>query len=60
MKPKTLSIALILVLAASSVMFTSLASAQVPKPSTPEFTAKFVDRSYDVPETTEQTSSQAK
>jgi hypothetical protein len=52
--PKTLAVALIFVLATSSLMFVSLASAQIPKPSTPKFTAKFVDRSYIVPETTEQ------
>jgi hypothetical protein len=52
-RAKTLSIALILVLAASSIL-TSLASAQITKPETPELTAKFVDYSYDVPETMEQ------
>ena len=37
-----------LVLAASSLMLIEAASAAVPKPSAPEFTAKFVDHSYNM------------
>ncbi len=42
---------LIVILAASTVIMIEVTSAQIPKPSVPEFTVKLVDRSYDVPET---------
>ena len=45
-------IALILILAASSMLWIESTSAQsIPKPSVPEFTVKQVDRSYDAPTT---------
>lgn len=51
---KPLSVALMLVLICSAIMLIQATSASVPTPSTPELTAKFVDRSYDVPEATTQ------
>jgi hypothetical protein len=51
---KPLSVALVLVLAAASLIIMQSAQAQVHKPSVPEFTAAFVDRSYDMPEATSQ------
>ncbi|MGD6851480.1 MAG: hypothetical protein ACQCN6_05395 [Candidatus Bathyarchaeia archaeon] len=51
-KNKVSSLILILILAASSLMLIQTAFAQIPKPSVPEFTAKFIDHSYDVPTTT--------
>lgn len=45
-------IALILILAAaSSLVMVKTASASIPKPSVPEFTASYVDYSYDIPST---------
>jgi hypothetical protein len=45
---KTLPLLLITLLAASSIIMVQSAFAQsIPKPSVPEFTAKYVDRSYD-------------
>jgi N-acetylneuraminic acid mutarotase len=47
---KSLALATILILVASSLILTESAFAQtIPKPSVPEFTAKYVDRSYTVP-----------
>jgi hypothetical protein len=49
---KAASIALLLLLVATSLIVVKPAFAQsIPKPSTPDFTVKFVDRSYDVPST---------
>jgi len=50
---KRVALLLIAMLAVSSliVVKTAPASASISKPSVPEFTAKFVDRSYDVPTT---------
>ena len=45
-----LALALVLILAASSLMMAESTFAQsIPKPSVPEFTLKYVDKSYDVP-----------
>ncbi len=50
---KFTSLILVLILAVASLMLIQTASAQqIPKPSVPEFTAKFVDHSYDVATTT--------
>ncbi|MCL5876513.1 MAG: hypothetical protein M1540_01715, partial [Candidatus Bathyarchaeota archaeon] len=50
---KTIALALILVLATSSLIMVGSSSEQtIPKPSIPEFTLKYVDLSYDVPVTT--------
>jgi hypothetical protein len=47
------SILLAVILAVSSLIMIESASAQsIPKPSVPEFTAKYVDRSYTVPAST--------
>ncbi len=48
---KCSTLVLILLFAAITIATAQAASAALPKPSAPEFTAKFVDRSYDVPET---------
>ncbi len=48
---KNLSLVLILILAGSSVVIFESASAQVSKPSVPEFSLRYVDHSYDVPPT---------
>ena len=53
---KTIIIAFILTLITSSIMMIQSVSAQsIPKPSAPEFTVSFVDRSYTVPITATQT-----
>lgn len=53
---KTFSLALILILAFSSLIMIKPADSQtIPKPSVPEFTVKLVDNSYDVPPTTRST-----
>jgi hypothetical protein len=49
---KGLTIAVMLLLAFSSVMIVEIASAAIPKPSVPEFTVKLIDSSYDIPPTT--------
>lgn len=50
---KTIALALILVLATSSIMLVGSSSEQsIPKPSIPEFTISVTDHSYDVPTTT--------
>jgi hypothetical protein len=50
---KSLALAIIFILAVSSLIMVESASAQsIPKPSVPEFTAKYVDRSYTVPANT--------
>ena len=49
---KVLSISVIIVFAISNLMLIQQASAVIPTPSKPEFTAKFEDNSYDVPKTT--------
>jgi hypothetical protein len=50
---KTFALSLILLLALSSLMMAESANAQtIPKPSVPQFTAKFADLSYDTPTTT--------
>jgi hypothetical protein len=47
---KSASLLLILLIAASLVVMAKPATAQsIPKPSVPEFTVKYVDRSYYVP-----------
>jgi hypothetical protein len=49
---KHLALALILLLATSSMLWVESVSAQsIPKPSVPEFSLKYVDHSYDVPTT---------
>jgi hypothetical protein len=48
---RTITIALILILGASSLLIAQIASAQVSKPIAPEFTVQFGDHSYDVPTT---------
>ena len=45
------ALSLIFILAVSSLLMVKPAFASIPKPSVPEFTVKFVDRSYDVPTT---------
>jgi hypothetical protein len=50
---KGFSLLLVVILAVSSLILVGSAYAQsAPTPSKPEFTAQFVDRSYDVPKTT--------
>jgi hypothetical protein len=50
---KSLSLLIILVLISSSITLVKLTFAQsIPKPSVPEFTAKYVDGSYTVPAST--------
>jgi hypothetical protein len=50
---KGFSLLLVVTLAVSSLMMVESAFAQsIPKPSVPEFTAKYIDNSYDVPLTT--------
>jgi hypothetical protein len=45
---RTITLALVMVMAASNILWIESASAQaIPKPSVPEFTAKYIDRSYD-------------
>lgn len=52
-KSFALILILIVVIASLSLIMIKPASAQtVPKPSVPEFTAKYVDRSYTVPAST--------
>jgi len=46
---RTITLALILILTASSIIMVQSASASVPKPSVPEFTVRYVDHSYEVP-----------
>jgi hypothetical protein len=46
---KKSSIAIILILTVSSFVIVPTASSEVSKPAIPEFTVKFVDRSYDIP-----------
>jgi hypothetical protein len=47
---KEISLLLVVILAISSLIMTESAFAQsIPKPSVPEFTLKYVDKSYDVP-----------
>ena len=49
---KSLSLLIVVILAVSSLILVESASAQsIPKPSVPEFTVKYVDRSYDTPPT---------
>ena len=49
---KGFSLLLVVILAVSNLMIIQSANGQsILKPSVPEFTAQFVDRSYDVPET---------
>jgi hypothetical protein len=49
---KFLTVFFVLIIAISSVFMVRTADAQsIPKPSVPEFTLKYVDRSYDIPPT---------
>ena len=48
---KSFSLLLVLILAVSSLTVVKPAFAQVPKPSVPEFTVKFIDASYYTPTT---------
>ena len=51
---KGVSLLFVVVLAVSSLMMVESAFAQsIPKPSVPEFTVKFVDRSYSVEESSQ-------
>lgn len=50
MNPTT-TLAIILILAASTILTAPVASASITKPAVPEFTLKYVDHSYDVPTT---------
>ncbi|MCW4024662.1 MAG: hypothetical protein NWF01_06460 [Candidatus Bathyarchaeota archaeon] len=49
---KSLAVALIVVLTASSLILIKPSEAAIPKPSVPEFTLEFADHSYDVAPTT--------
>jgi len=50
---KAFSLLLFVILVVSSLMMVESANAQsIPKPSVPEFTAKYVDRSFIVPAST--------